>query len=727
MSYKSIAFLFIYIASSCLTKVAAQSDLNVIQGPGNQWLQHTDAPNALYHHFTQQAYGYLKERAETVSEISSPEQWKERQKWISATLQKVAGPFPRKTPLNAKVVRVVNKDAYRIEHIVFESQPGFFVTSSMFIPESLGKKDKAPAIIYCSGHTPLGYRSPAYQQVILNLVKKGFIVLAFDPVGQGERLEYFDREKNKSALGGPTAEHSYPGSQAFITGSSQARYMIWDGIRAVDYLLTRREIDPERIGITGRSGGGTQSAYIAAFDHRIRAAAPECYITNFTRLLQSIGPQDAEQNFMHGIAEGLDHGDLLLVRAPLPALMITTTRDIFSIQGARETAKEVSRIYEAFGVPANFGMVEDDAPHQSTKKNREALYAFFQTHLRHPGLASDEPIEALTDEELRVTETGQISTSLGGESVFSLNRKEAEQKVKALEQARRYPERNFFPVVAAAKKASGYREAAKVASPVFAGRLQRDGYAVEKYFIKGEGDYVVPYLLMVPAQPSGKAVLYLHPSGKNTEASENGEMESFVKAGFTVLAPDLPGIGELGAGDFRGDAFIGGVSHNIWYSSILVGRSIVGVQAGDVGRLLQALKKDHQVDAVYGVARKELTPLLLHAANFLPGIQRIALIDALPSYASMVMDRSYPSTFIPGAVAGALGTYDLPDLAAALAPRQLLIASTNAAGNLVTDIPAEDQSLIRQTYEEKQAERKLNIVTDQKKDALREILAEWSR
>ena len=122
----------------------------------------------------------------------------------------------------------------------------------------------------------------------MNLVRKNFLVFAFDPVGQGERLEYYNPETKKSIVGGPTTEHSYPGTQAFITGSSQARYMIWDGIRAVDYLLSRKEVDPERIGITGRSGGGTQSAYIAAMDERIYAAAPECYITNFTRLFQTI-------------------------------------------------------------------------------------------------------------------------------------------------------------------------------------------------------------------------------------------------------------------------------------------------------------------------------------------------------------------------------------------------------------------------------------------------------
>src|SRR5690606_16564202 len=152
------------------------------------------------------------------------------------------------------------------------------------------------------------------------------------------------------------------------------------GIRAVDYLLSRKEVDVNRIGITGRSGGGTQSAYIAAFDERIKAVAPECYITSFKRLLESIGPQDAEQNLPGGLSLGIDHGDLLMVRAPKPALMITTTGDFFSIQGARETAVEVSRMYKAFNAGDNFGMCEDDAGHAPTTKNREALYEFFQKH-----------------------------------------------------------------------------------------------------------------------------------------------------------------------------------------------------------------------------------------------------------------------------------------------------------------------------------------------------------
>ena len=160
-------------------------------------------------------------------------------------------------------------------------------------------------------------------------MKKGFIVLTYDPIGQGERLQYFDLEKGESRVGGSTKEHSYVGAQCFIAGNSIARHMIWDGIRGIDYLLTREEVDPKRIGLTGLSGGGTLTSYIAAFDARVHAAAPQCYITSFKRLLESIGPQDGEQNFYHGIARGIDHADLLEVRAPKPALVLATTRDYF--------------------------------------------------------------------------------------------------------------------------------------------------------------------------------------------------------------------------------------------------------------------------------------------------------------------------------------------------------------------------------------------------------------
>lgn len=708
-------------------QVKAQDELDVIQQGKNNWLHFSDAPNALYHHLAGQAYDLLDKRAGTIAGLRSLSDWRERQKWLHETMMDIAGPFPEKTPLNAKILRIIDKDTYRVEHIVYESQPGFYVTSSMFIPNNaLKKRSKVPVVIYCSGHANEGYRSTVYQHVILNLVKKGFIVFAFDPVGQGERLEYYDSETGKS-IGGPTTEHSYPGTQAFITGSSQARYMIWDGIRAVDYLLTRKEVDPARIGITGRSGGGTQSAYIAAFDDRIKAAAPECYITNFTRLLQSIGPQDAEQNLFHEILRGIDHADLLSVRAPKPTLMITTTRDMFSIQGARETAKEVSGIYKAYGKEGNFGMVEDDAPHASTKKNREAMYAFFQKHLDNPGDSNDQEVEILSAEEIQVTKTGQVSTSLGGETVFSLNRRETENRINELQASRDDLTRHLSGVLNSAKKLSGYQEPSVIHDPVFTGRIQRDGYVIEKYFVKGEGDYVIPYLLMKPDKPNHKALIYLHPSGKGAEASAGGEMEWFVRIGFTVLAPDMIGVGEMGPGDFQGDAYIDGNSYNTWYASMLIGRSIVGIRAGDVVRLTRLLEKNTGTDEVYGFARKEMAPVLLHAAAFDPAIARIALIEPYSSYRSIVMNRFYDSGFIHSAVSGSLEAYDLPDLAASLAPRGLMMAGiTDGAGN-TTDPESiiKDLAIINAAYHDKKADGQLKIIFPESVEKPYDLFMDW--
>lgn len=722
--YHFLLLLGVFLFSNTLSAQdkLKQEDLPIIQG---HWLRFSDASNSLYHYLAAQSFDLLDKRADQVAALVSLSDWKERQQSLRKTLNDIVGPFPEKTPLQAKVVKTVNKADYKMEQVIYESQPAFYVTSSIFIPNGL--KGKAPAIIYCSGHSADGYRGAVYQHVILNLVKKGFIVLAFDPVGQGERLQYFDPTTGKSTVGGPTHEHSYPGAQAFVAGNSQARYMIWDGIRSVDYLLSRKEVDPDRIGITGRSGGGTQSAYIAAFDERIKAVAPENYITSFTRLFESVGPQDAEQNFFNGIKRGIDHADLLEVRAPKPALMITTTRDAFSIQGARETAKEVARVYQVYGKEDNFGIVEDDAPHASTLKNREAMYAFFQKALNNPGSSKDEDPELLSSDEIRVTQTGQVSSSLGGETVFSLNRKESEKRMRKLQSFREDLSTDFLStVVASAKRLSGYEEPKEMTNPVFTGRFQREGYVIEKYFVKGEGDYPIPYLLVKPERPNHKALLYLNPLGKSVEALAGGEIEWFVKKGYTVLAPDLVGMGEMGPGDFRGDAYIGNTSFNIWFASIQIGRSIVGIQAGDLVRLTRMLHEDTAITEIYGFAREQAAPVLLHAAAFEPLIERIALIEPYSSYRSIVMNKSYNPVFIPATVPGAIGVYDLPDLAASLAPRKLMVEGmVDGAGNHNSSEIAKDQLVIRAGYGKRNAEDYLTIIPRQSAEELHNFYESW--
>ncbi len=717
---KIIILMFLQLILNC-NIAFSQDDLNVIRG---KWLIFNNAPDFLYTHLARQAFDLLKKRADEISSITTKESWIERQAFIRKTLDDIIGPFPEKTPLNAKILRVIDKKDYRIEHIVFESQPGFYVTSSLFVPSGIKKGARAPAIIYCSGHSEDGYRSNVYMHVILNLVSKGFIVFAFDPVGQGERLEYFDPQTGKSKAGGPTNEHSYPGAQAFISGSSQAYHMIWDGIRAIDYLISRKEVDPLRIGITGRSGGGTQSAYIAAYDDRIYAAAPENYITNYTRLLQTIGPQDAEQNLFNLISNGLDHPDFLTVRAPRPMLMITTSSDMFSIQGAIETEKEVSEIYKVFEKGENFKRIEDDAGHASTKKNREAMYAFFSKHLANAGDPSDKEIQLPSAEEMKVTTTGQISTSFHSRTVFLLNREISEKEEIRLRKQRETPYEFRRTAINSAKRLSGYIEPAACEDPVLTGRIVRDGYVVEKYFVSGEGDYVIPWLLFKPENEGKRYMIYLHPSGKSKEASQGGEIERYVKEGYTVVAPDLPGTGELRSDNFRGDAYFDGVSHNLWYASMLIGRSITGIQAGDVTRLLILLKNRNREAVIDGFARGEMAPVLLHTAAFTKLFNSVILINPYCSYSSIVMNHFYNHSYIPSAVPGSVKSYDLPDLAASLAPAQLIIAGIRDGDGKTDDVDRINEAveIIRRGYNLEKAGDKLDILPENSDEAVYGLL-----
>jgi dienelactone hydrolase len=712
--------LFIFLITFC--DASAQNELDVIR---NSWLQFSDARNSLNHHLTGEAFRMLDSREEAISKLRTVNDWQLRQSSVRRILWDIAGSFPEKTPLNARITGKVKKNGYTIENVIYESLPGFYVTASLFIPDKI--KKPAPAILFCSGHSTGVYRLPSYQLPLLNLVKKGFVVLGIDPIGQGERLQYFDPVKGESVIGGSTKEHSYPSPQVFLIGKSVARYFIWDGIRGIDYLISRKEVDSKRIGVHGLSGGGTQTAYISAFDDRVAASAPAGYITSYRRLMESVGVQDGEQNFYHGISGGIDHADFIEVRAPKPTLIMATTSDFFSIQGARETYQEVKRLYELFGKPENIEITEDDHGHGYTKKNREAMYAFFQKHLQLPGSSAEEEVDHPSAQELQKTVTGQLSTSLGGETVFSLNRSETEMTVSARLAAIKQFAANKSNMISSAKKLSGFKEPSTADLPVFTGRFKKEDYVVEKYYIKGEGDYVIPYLLFLPDVRNGKGIMYLHPSGKSAGASGGGEIEWFVKKGFVVLAPDLPGVGELGPADFKGDAYISNISYNVWYTSMLIGRSIVGVQASDAVKMVWLLRRAIGGGELLAVARKEMCPVLLHAAAFNPDIAGIAIIEPFSSYLSVAMNRYYKPDFVFGLVPGALRVYDLPDLAASLAPRKLTIAGmTDGNGNSSDFVTINrEYNIVRSVYSGANAEGKLSIQTVSDSKSPSELYEDW--
>jgi cephalosporin-C deacetylase-like acetyl esterase len=697
-----------------------EENLNVFQ----QWIRWNNPGTLLLDHLISQAMDLYEIRDREIAKLVTKSQWMKRQAFVKDKLLELVGPFPEKTPLNPKVTGIIRRDGYRIEKIIYESMPGFYVTGCLYIPE--GIRGRVPAILNVIGHNQDAFRAPLYQVLNYNLVRKGMIIFAIDPPGQGEHVQYFDPKINFSSIGYTVVEHCYFGNQCFLSGSSAARYFIWDGIRAIDYLVSRREVDPERIGVTGFSGGGTITSYMGAFDDRVKVAVPCSWATSGRRQLETKGVQDAECSFIHAVAEGITFEDLIEVRAPKPTLMTFVSRDEYlTLQGAREAFAEAKAAYRAFGLEDNLRLSEDDSKHHMTPKIRYDIYSFFMKHFGLQGDPSELEAEIVSPEELKVTPTGQISTSFGGEMIFDVNRKESEKLMAELEMSRKNTDKHLGEVIVKAKEISGFIAPSGTAGNAFInGRYHRDGYSVGKYAIMGEGDYPIPILLFVPDDNKEKhpAVVYLHPGGKAADALPGGEIEKLVRKGYVVSAADVPGIGETKNTAAR--ALTDG------YTSVLIGRSVVAVQAGDIIRVVNWLKSLSEADPlrIGLVGIREMCIPLLHAAAFDKSVNNVTLIGSPISYRSIVMNRNYRigvskldrvvrdhpyEVDFSWGIAGVLKGYDLPDLIGCIAPRRVALVEPKDYNmeNAPEQVIKEDMAFPLSVYSAKGGTGNIRIVT----------------
>jgi dienelactone hydrolase len=256
---------------------------------------------------TEMAWREDDERRRLWEGIRTEQDLRRVQEQMRSNLLKMLGELPaKKTPLNPQITGRIQMDGFHIEKLIFESLPGIYVTALVYVPNDQEKKH--PAVLVPAGHSANG--KAYYQALCQRLVQRGYVVICWDPVGQGERSQFWDTKNRKSRYNLICAEHAEMGNLAYLAGTNLARWEIWDGIRAVDYLLTRPDVDPDRINITGTSGGGFQTAQIAALDPRIKVAAPSCYITAlpmrvYNRLFKD-PDSDPEQDLYGMIAYGVD-------------------------------------------------------------------------------------------------------------------------------------------------------------------------------------------------------------------------------------------------------------------------------------------------------------------------------------------------------------------------------------------------------------------------------------
>ncbi|MGH9598470.1 MAG: alpha/beta hydrolase family protein, partial [Terracidiphilus sp.] len=620
-----------------------------------------------------------------------------RQAVVRRKLLSLMGALPARTPLNARVLGETQADGFRIRKLIFYSQPNFPVTALLYLPDGQTAR-KHPAILISPGHVPSGKASDAATAALFAL--NGFVVLSYDNIGQGERLQYPNPAKPGTSLATrPTGEHAEASLQPMLIGDTFALYELWDAMRGIDYLAQLPEVDPHRIGAFGCSGGGTITALVGAIDTRVAAVGVACYTTSFDTLLPTLGPQDAEQSTPRFISSGLDFPDWIEARAPRSYAVIATYSDMFPFAGARATVIEARRFYSLFdpataGTPSGSGppavpptptepalnadttnRVSLDAPlqfitgpghHGALRPIMGNIIGFFMRRLEpgsdasHPKIPPEylvygrqNPMAKLPKGALQVTPTGQVATSYPGcATVHTLSLERAERILPA------HPPFLSAEALARAIRTETGADARPGASKYSAAELA----AKSGPFVLHADGFDFEGNLAVPSAPGRHpAVLFLVPysiDADNPIARANkARFNALAAAGNVVLAltprPSPPGK----ANDMKTPLV--GTFYLVSLRADLVGRTLIGLRADDAIRATDYLASRADVDPrrISAVGSGHMGLVLLHAAVLDARLRRVTVDHVLTSYRSLI-DAPMPIGAPEDVIPGVLRSYD---------------------------------------------------------------------
>jgi dienelactone hydrolase len=637
------------------------------------------AREMLNRYLLEQARQRFEERRRAIAAIKTPEDIASRRRTLRAFFLGSLGDLPGRTPLNARVVGTLRRDGYRIEKVIFESRPGHHVTANLYVPDG---KPPYPGVLLPCGHSDNGKAYEQYQRAAILLARNNMAVLCYDPVGQGERYQRLDAQGKPVVRG--TTEHTMAGIGAMLVGRQEASYCISDGMRALDYLAGRPEVDPRRLGCTGNSGGGTLTAYLMALDDRIAVAAPSCYITSLERLFATIGPQDGEQNINGQVAAGMEHADYLTMRAPKPTLMTVGTRDFFDIQGSWDSFREAKLIYGRLGFGERVDLFESDETHGFTQPRRIATVRWMSRWL----LKQDEPIDEsdtsiASDADLQCTRSGQVLRDFEGKSVFDLNAERARELREAREAGgARRSDPDFRVEVRKLVGLDGRHP--NGARPRVVGTVSARGRTIRKLAFDVEPGIVVPALDIGAAEGDRPSPVVVK-AGVDwlRDLEEPGAIDGLLKSPARTILINPRGMGETDPG---GGARREGPFGNDWkeaYLAIHLARPLLGQRVGDVLAVLEGLRAERG-DGIgfHLVGVGPAGPIMLHAALLDDQglVKEITVERSLSSWEDLVkqgVSRGQLGNVVPGA----LRVYDLPELAARLAPRPVHVEKpVNASG-----------------------------------------------
>lgn len=614
------------------------------------------------------------------------------------------GGFPaERTDLKPRVEKAFENDEIRIEKVIYESRPKFYVTANLYLPRRSGEK-KVPAIVRVVGHSTRGRLSGYVVTFSEQLARMGYAVLAIDNLGQGERIYINGGHGSRT----PTTNHYFQGAALTLTGANLAGHMIWDTMRGIDYLETRPEIDMSRVAMTGESGGGTLTSYVAALEDRLFCAAPVSAVGTNRR---GGGNYDSEQVLYGTSRDGLDGEGRTAAFAPKPITVISEVGDDESLE-ANKAAFEVAR--KAFNLKdagAKLEYVPTKGPHGYGPPHQRPFLEWIQrTMPPNPDypeskgkadygvkdLYASKSWRAFYSRELADRETvwtlnsKRMTRELSYEKGVG-NKKEAEARAEAIRKKLRellvLEGDDFAPVKVEKRSAE-----------------EVEGVTVEKLVLETEpGVFVPAVFLRDPKEKSDKktpAILWLLGRGKRSLLKGRWrELAENLKAGASILVPDLRGTGETSPS--VDESYLGDETSLNGYG-LRIAHPLIGMRVRDALSCVAYLRSRGDVlrdrIAIVGDSLARTNPAeirqlrietdaglepLYRAESLGPTVALLAFVldekihaahtrGGLATYAS-ICERPYFYHPFASFVPGILQHFDVADLYAACAPRHLYL------------------------------------------------------
>jgi len=645
-------------------------------------------------------------RDSILSTLKSAKDWNSRSQDIREFMSLRTGPFPKHTPLNARITGRLDRKEYVIEHIVYESRPNVLVSANLYLPKNT--TFPRPAILNITGHNQDGKVSDRTQKICIAQVKKGFVALAIDGLGQGERQIY------DIPVG---IAHQIIGLQAFLSGTHVFNFMVWDAIRAIDYLVSRPEVNAQKIGITGSSGGGMMSTYILPFEDRITVAVPVANPNTWNYRVHANLATDHEQIFFGAFANSIDpRGDPLFTQVPKPLLINATTDDPLNpARGVWDLSSWLYKSYSAHGAPEKFTTTMVKAAHEYNQEQREITYAWM---LRW----TDGDSEKFMEENTVVEKIEDLWASKTGSVYNEPNSRHPREWV--LKYLSEYQPK--LETVDTREKLQNHKESItksikNVLNTDFdniqvTGNFQETrsigDITISTFVLEPEEEIILPGVLLAhkTKDPNPEVILYLGENGKSDILKEMNLVEQILKKGYLICAIDLRGMGETSP-DMKG---------KLW--DFLLGKPIFGQRIGDILATTKWLKESGvgaQNIKLWGTGTAALYGAFAGALS--NDISDFLLDKPLLSFESVVQVE-VPKYGVEVMLPGILEKFDMPQIYQALSPRSVTLLNPQLGDKTLaanSDLEKTDK-IVSKTYKgiKKLKEWHIEQVSDQNRSEI---------